>query len=46
MASRSNLRSSVNNTCVKFCTRTKFGEQAFSTAGLLVHWPGTLCLLH
>jgi len=35
MASRSNLRSSVNNAYVKFHTRTKFGQRVFSTAGPL-----------
>jgi len=35
MASRSNLRSSVNNTYVKFRTRTEFEEGAISIAGPL-----------
>jgi len=35
MTSRSNLHSSVNNTYVKYCTKTKFGQRAFSIAGPL-----------
>ena len=35
MASRSNLRSSVNSTYIKSSTRTKFAERAFSVAGPL-----------
>ena len=35
MASRYNLRSSVNSTYIKSRTRTKFAERAFSVAGPL-----------